>query len=200
MTDAEAGAAIGRILEAFLDGQSAEGGRLSCIASCAALLDVLHRLGYDKAYPLTVEARVLNPVATRHAERCGWMPDGSEAPKGSVIADIGPEAADVGPHHWAGHLVVIVPNLLGERHVLLDPTIMQANKPGTGINLPAISVTVRDDMISGEKLRQLSANGSTVFYRFRPTDHSYRDKSGWEKYRTGSPFADRVFAALGNAK
>ncbi len=199
MTDAEAQAVIVRIMDAFLAEQHAAGGTLSCIASGAALLNVLHALGYDKAYPLTVEARVFNPVATRFAESRGWQPDGGQPPEGALVVTVGPETGDVGPGHWAGHLVVILPNFLGERHILLDPTIQQANKPGTGINIPPITVTVKDDVTSGEKIRMLPANGCTVMYKARPDDHSYRKDSGWDRIRAGSTVSDRVLAALGKA-
>jgi hypothetical protein len=196
MTDQEAQAEIMRIMDAFIAEQTAAGGVLSCIASGAALLNVLHGLGYDKAYALTVEARVMNPIATRYAEQCGWQTGVGDAPEGSVMVSVGPETGDVGLGNWAGHLVVILPGFLGERHILLDPTIMQANKAGSGINLPPISVTVRDDVTSGEKIRKLAVNGSTVMYKARPDDRSYREGSGWDRIRKDVVLSDRVLAAL----
>jgi hypothetical protein len=196
MTEPEAQALLTRIMDAFLKEQGAVGGPLSCIESSAALLNVLHGLGYNGAYPLTVEVQILNPIATRSAERAGWVAEAAKAEEGSFGVSIGAQGAEVGPDNWAGHLVVILPNFLGDRHMLLDTTIMQANKQGTGINLPAIFATVRDDFTSGAKVRKLAANDCTVMYKARPDDHSYKQGGNWDKVRVASPVSDRVLAFL----
>jgi hypothetical protein len=163
------------------------------------LLNVFDGLGYNTAYALAVEVVILNPVATRSAERAGWVPGVAPPEEGSCSVCLGAEGAEVGPDNWPGHLVVILPRFFGERHILLDPTIMQVNKPGTGINLPPILATVRDDFTSGAQVRQLTANGCAVRYKARPDDLSYRQCGYWDELRAGSPVSDRVLDLLRNS-
>lgn len=47
MTEQEFQPLLTRIMDAFLDEQEANEGPLSCIGSCAALINLLHALGYD---------------------------------------------------------------------------------------------------------------------------------------------------------
>jgi hypothetical protein len=196
MTEPEAQKLLERIMDALVSEQAAVEGPLSCIGSSAALLNVLHDLGYNTAYALAVEVKILNPVATQSAERAGWVPGAAQPKEGSCCVCLGTEGAEVGSDNWPGHLVVVLPNFFGARHILLDPTIMQANKPGTGINLPPILATVRDDFTSGAKVRKLTANGCAVIYKARPDDLSYKQGGYWDRLRAGSPVSDRVLYLL----
>jgi hypothetical protein len=98
---------------------------------------------------------------------------------------------------WPGHLTVIIPNLLAEKHLMLDPTIIQANHPGTGIDIPPLAALVMDDFVSGEKVRKMTVNGSTLLYKAFPDDKSYQEKSNWEKLIASPHVVDRVLARLG---
>ena len=153
MDPAQAAQQLANVMDALVIELHAIGEQKSCIGAGAALVSTLHRLGFTMAYPLTVRVDILNPIATQDAERPGWKPDGALQPDGAFTITVGDFESDLGPEVWPGHLVVIAPNVTGDKHVLLDPTIIQANHAESGIKLVPIMVNVKDDFTSGAKQR-----------------------------------------------
>lgn len=173
----------------------------SCIFGGAVLTEVFRRMGYSTAYPLTVRATILNPALAAWVKANGFprdpeSQDRCEAAGGRMIGlGIGPtEAMPVG--RWAGHLVVVVPNLFGDRHAISDITITQACKPDWGIDFLPILLRVPDTFVKGQTEFKAPANGSLIVYMAFPDDHSYEGSSHWTDRDRWASAADRVVASL----
>ena len=187
---------FGRIMDTLFAELLAIEGQGQCIAAGAVLTSVLRRVGFSSAYPLAVMVDIFNPAATKQAESVNWKLDGVKAGEDTVQIRIGDPDVDLGPGIWRGHLVVIVPNALGEKHLLLDPTIVQANHPGTGIEVVPLMVPVADEFIGGKRPRKVSVNGSTLFYWARREDESFHNNGDYTEILAASPISDRVLARL----
>jgi len=157
----------------------------SCIDGAALLTKSLHLMGYAKAYPLTVDVQIHNAAFLTWVGEHG-IPDDDESADASNDAGgcticIGKNAEGL-DDGWPGHLVVIVPNMFGEHHLLLDPTLKQADRPEFGIVLQLICSGVTNDFVRGVEPFQISnMNGSLVRYDAYPDEHTY---GNWEQILT----------------
>lgn len=169
----------------------------SCIFAGAVLTEVLHRRGYPAAYALTVRAQIFNPVLTAWVKEHGFPSDPDsqdrcDAAGGRMIGlGVGP-VGSLPPGRWAGHLVVTVPNLFGDRHAISDITITQACKPDWGIEFPTILFRVPDTFLTGETEFKAAANGSLIVYKAFPEDRSYDKSTHWTDRVRWLAVADRV--------
>lgn len=148
----------------------------SCIATTRLLVDVLasERIA---AYALAVDARVANMAAERllgagtgsdsPASRAAW-----EAAGAWVVAI---ERGEAPPHRWAGHLVAVV-----ERRFLIDAALDQAARPERGIVLAGpVVAPVGEPFLRGREGLVGQLGATTVRYRARPGDRSYRTAPDW---------------------
>lgn len=153
----------------------------SCIHSSALLLRVLHETGFPEAYPLTVDVAVFNDAAQKHLNTHG-MPKGDEGYKlfneaGCMLLMIGMGSTTTldGKEGWDGHLVVVVPKLNGDRHAVIDLTIVQLDMPHWNVSMQPMGSGVGDAFVSGASPSIFKRDGLTFQYQARPDDHSYAE-------------------------
>lgn len=147
----------------------------SCIATCAATVDVLKQSHVD-AYPLTVTATVVNKTLYDAANELGRYPElGSEEyPHGGYGILIGHDTGEEIPGRWPGHLVVIA-----ERKWLLDFSIDQANRPIYGIELHPLVLPVTEAFLVGREHVVYRYNDVYLYYHARPKDKSFKTRLQW---------------------
>ncbi len=149
-----------------------------CIAAtriaCLVLGDRLHM----RVRPLTVEAQVVNAaLAARDrlpltdAEYRRW-----QAEDGSYWLTLGARDATPRPSHWPGHLVAVIYD-----RVLVDLTLAQGSRPARGIRLPALTVQVSADVLTGAEGRVVELDGAVVAYHTRPADRSFAVARDWQE-------------------
>ena len=166
---------VDRVLESI-------GKSRSCIDGAALLTKSFHLMGYGEAYPLTVDVRIDNHAFIRWVREHG-EPDDDASAKAcddsgafTICIGKGAEGLDDG---WPGHLTVVVPNLFGDQHLLIDPTLKQADRPEYQIVLRLISCRVLDEFVQGLVPFQIDdMNGCTVVYVAYPGEHTY---GNWEQ-------------------
>lgn len=148
----------------------------SCIATTRLLLDVLARERIA-AYALAVDARVANMAA----ERLLAAGTGSESLAGRaawVVAGawvVAIERGEAAPDRWAGHLVAVA-----ERRFLIDAALDQAARPERGIVLAGpVVAPVGEAFLRGRQGLVGQLGATTVRYRTRPGDRSYRTAPDW---------------------
>ena len=173
----------------------------SCIFAAAVLTEVSHRLGYPTAYPLTVGAQILNPamVAWTAIYGCPTDPDSEGKCKaaGGEFVGLGTAPAEaMPPGIWAGHLVVVIPNLFGDSHAICDLTITQANNPGLGINLNPLFFAAPDTFVTGQTEFHKEVNGCLVLYMAFPQNESYVVTPNWTNKPGWLGVADHVIKGL----
>jgi len=154
----------------------------SCIKGAALLTQVMHRMGHSAAYLLTVGVTIANPAHKQWVDEHGNPHDDLSwkgyMEAGGFITQIGKGAGSteqLPPDQWEGHLAVALPDAIQDRPILLDPTIIQANKLGKGINLPPLLWMVSDEFLAGHCPIARFVNGCYVRYEAYPDDHSYND-------------------------
>lgn len=109
----------------------------TCIATTRVMVDVFNHLGVQ-ILPLTVELFVGNPAFTAAVDKFDRFPDREELQQwrdqfGAHTVGVG-FGREVSPHHFAGHLVAIVPPTPAhELAVLIDASIDQVNRPAKDI-------------------------------------------------------------------
>lgn len=167
---------VGRMLYDFDSHQS-------CITGSALLTKVLHCLEYSNAYPLTVRVKIFNRAFQEWVHSNGGPKHEASAAAceaaGGFAITVG-KGAEVSADQWAGHLAVVVPKCIGDRHALCDLTIEQANRPEWEIELPSLMcLKVNDDFAAGKRPFQFEVNGSLVIYEAFPDDHSYSIGRNW---------------------
>lgn len=154
----------------------------SCIDGAALLTKALHLSGYTAAYPLTVDVHAYNAAFLGWVKEHGLPQDDESADAsndaGGCTIHIGKGAAGL-DDGWPGHLTVVVPNMFGKHHLMIDPTLKQADRPEFGIVLKLICCTVLDDFVRGIEPFQLGGmNGCMVVYDAYPDEHTY---GNWEQ-------------------
>lgn len=151
-----------------------------CIQAGALVTKVLHGLGMDKAYPLTVGVRLINQAFRRYTENHGFPEDDASRAAcnraGGAYVLLGKDAPDVPEGNWRGHLVVIVPCEPDTKHFMLDLTIPQANWPEFGIVVSPLVTRVTDHFVSGSRPAEFNAGKTLLIYDAYPEDHSYNDE------------------------
>lgn len=173
----------------------------SCITVSALLTRCLRAWRYPDAYPLTVRVSIYNATAREWMERNGIPRTDAEIAdfnqSGSAHVYIGYTPENLLPqNHWSGHLAVIVPHLFGDRHGLVDLTVMQANKPEWGIELPPMILKVTDNFLAGTKPCSTTVRGCQVIYEAFPDDKSYNKIGHWKKIPKLREMADRIVERL----
>jgi hypothetical protein len=93
-------------------------------------------------------------------------------------------------------LVVVVPNIFGDRHVLCDITITQAHKPEWGILLVPLCLRVPDTFVKGETDFKADVQGSLVGYMANPDDESYKAAADWKDLQRQEHVVHRVMSSL----
>jgi hypothetical protein len=150
-----------------------------CIEGAALMMKVLHQRGFSEAYPLAVQVEIFNKAFQEYIETYG--PPNDEVSRkalndtGAASIRIGGRAEEIPKSQWPGHVVVVVPGVIEGRHILLDPTIIQAEKPEWGIRLQPLILLVKDQFASGEAPHRIKVLGSLLIYHAFPDDHSYSD-------------------------
>jgi hypothetical protein len=76
---------------------------------------------------------------------------------------------------WHGHLVVVVPRIKGDRHAIIDLTIVQVSKPEWGMPMQPLRLGVGDDFVTGNRLSVFERPAYTMVYQAGPNDRSYRE-------------------------
>jgi len=173
----------------------------SCIEGAALLSKTLAGLGICNTYPLTVAVRIHNPAVRRWIEKNGAPQDEASVKAcndaGGLTIAIGKGTEDMIPDgRWAGHLVIVVPNLFDDRHAMLDLTIIQAHRPEWGIHLQPICTRVDDLFVAGARNFPIEVNEAIVIYRAHPDDRSYNDHRDWMSTEGLDQAAANVLARL----
>jgi hypothetical protein len=172
----------------------------SCIFAAAVLLRVLRHKGYTAAYPLTARAIIYNPKSVERLRRWEAHPTDPAAQRewltdGCRWLGLGVGTNAPPPGHWLGHLVVVLPNLFGDRHAVCDLTLAQASKPEWGIELGPACIRVPDTFTKGATEFKASFNGSLVVYLAFPDDRSYEATQAWTNNALCQSVAARVLSA-----
>lgn len=170
----------------------------SCINAACIAQRVFDVLGM-KSQPLTVQVDVMNPPLVRflnrfHAEHKRqpseqeWT-DAAAAIKGGHIIGLGyaqspiPGQPYTERNRWAGHLVTIL-----EGRVLIDITLDQADRPGSGIVLkPVVQEVLPAFLVGSGWLPTIHGRGdqtSMAVYKARPLDNTYRSAGAWKRWDT----------------
>ena len=113
-----------------------------------------------------------------------------------VGASLGVEREGVPTNQWAGHLVVIVPNVAAGKYLLCDLTLGQVNKPEWGIELPPKVFVVTEAFVRGAQDSRITANGCSVLYKAFSSDHSYDGFPVWSDAPRQDESAKRILEAL----
>jgi hypothetical protein len=148
----------------------------SCIATTRLLLDVLARERIT-AYALAVDARVANMAAERllAAGAGADSPDGRAAWEAAGAWVVAIERGEAAPDRWAGHLVAVA-----ERRFLVDAALDQAARPERGIAIMGpVVAPVGEPFLRGREGLVGQLGATTVRYRARPGDRSYRAAPDW---------------------
>ena len=156
----------------------------SCIFGSALLTNVLYRLGYFDAYPLTVGVRIHNRLFRKWVDAHGFPKDEASAAAcdaaGGLDIIVGKGAEGfISADRWAGHLAVVIPNHFGDRHALCDLTIGQANRADWEVDLPPMCLRVSDDFVAGRRPFKTEVKECWIIYEAFPEDHSYSKGNDW---------------------
>ncbi|MBA3752748.1 MAG: hypothetical protein H0X01_01070 [Nitrospira sp.] len=174
-----------------------EYGEHTCIAMAGVLMTVLRLDGVDGAYPLTVHVKILNPNLTKLASSVKSPSEAQMkrwgAQQGSFMVSLGEVMSE--PDGWPGHLVVIVPDAVEGRTIMLDLTIMQADQPQYGIRLRPIALKL-DREILATKTFGVVQNGCQIMYKAFPDDLTYQEKLAWQRSDLHDLVATRILSRL----
>lgn len=169
----------------------------SCILAGAALIEALKRKGYQKAYPLTVRAIIVNPLLVDRVLQSGFPSDEKVkkqwVEEGGRWIGLGSGPEGPGRGQWDGHLAVIIPQQFGDRHALCDLTLPQADKPDWGINLCPLLLRVSDSFVNGSASFKAPVKGSLVTYWAFPNDHSFDATPAWQNKQLHNDIVDHAF-------
>ncbi|HCO22447.1 MAG TPA: hypothetical protein DIT97_05065 [Gimesia maris] len=150
----------------------------SCIEGSALLAKVLRRLGYSNAYLLTVHIQINNGALQRWADENGISDVEVDVLECEIESAFqiqigkGVFSAD----RWPGHLVVVVPAVLENQHVVIDMTILQANLPDRNIIIEdPVTFYTAETFVTGETLYKFDINNARFIYEAYPEDKSYND-------------------------
>lgn len=131
------------------------------------------------AQPVSVAVRVLNPQMTKH----GRLPHSDEesqqwAKEGCWAVILGSlNTPPSGPDMWPGHLAVRV-----NGNTLLDLTVTQANRPGTGIDVGPVMFTCEDqEFWEGRSAAVVESGDCLIIYTVHMEDRSWSNATGWHK-------------------
>lgn len=175
----------------------------ACINSAAILVKVLHAAGFKTAFPLTVSVSIANDNFLKWLETNEFPSDPESyaafEKAGCVFMNVGKKVEGGMAHlnKWDGHLVVIIPNANGEKHLMLDLTIVQMHKPEWGMPMQPLLAGVGDDFVKGERSAQFLINGYTMIYDSRPDDRSYRDDGDLMKVQGSTAAAAEIVRDVG---
>jgi hypothetical protein len=152
----------------------------SCIQGSALLLKVLHGVGFPDAYPLAVGVTVCNDAFLEFSKtnKPAFDEEGMRRfeEAGCLMMNVGYGGLTLlGEEGWDGHLVVVVPRISGERHIMVDLTIVQLDRPELGARMNPLLLGIGDAFVNGESPSQFNQNGLLIMYEARPNDRSYRD-------------------------
>lgn len=191
-----------RISDEVFDDLECRGLHHSCIEGSALLTSVLRRVGFVDAYPLTVGVTIFNKAHQDWVKAHGAPTDEASCracdAAGSMTIVIGKGAEHmVSEDRWAGHLAVVVPAVFGDRHALLDLTIVQAHRPEWGIVLQPLCLRVRDQFVSGKDPGNFLVNGRLLRYTAYPDDHSYSDTGDLMAIARLEQAAAKILSRLG---
>lgn len=154
----------------------------SCIHGSALFLRVLHEAGFPEAYPLTVGVAIFNDASQKHLNTHGMPKDDegfrlfNEAECIFVAVGLGSTTTLEGKEGWDGHLVVVIPNIYGDRHAVIDLTIVQVDMPHWNISMDPMGLVVGDAFVTGASPSLFKRNGITFQYQARPDDRSYAEE------------------------
>jgi hypothetical protein len=150
-----------------------------CCIDAARLLVQCSKAMKFRAEPVSVCARVLNPEMSKHGrmpesdgEAVEWRDEGCWA---VILGALHVPAS--GPDMWPGHLVV-----RANGNALLDPSVTQANRPGTGVDVhPVMFVCDDASFWNGESAAVVECNGCTIIYTVHKEDKSWQNATGWHR-------------------
>jgi hypothetical protein len=98
---------------------------------------------------------------------------------GAAMVSLGQEAFDAGslpPEGcWPGHLVVIAPNTIGDRHTMFDLTVPQVSWAEAGIHLRPIVAEVSDVFVNGQAAPKLRNGDGFLVYRAYPENVTFNE-------------------------
>lgn len=153
----------------------------NCIRGSAILMRVLQKVGFTKAYPLTVNVTICNDFYMKWRDTNPFPRSQAEIDAfektDCIFANVGRESLRYASieGRWPGHLTVVVPRAAGDRHVLLDLTIVQASRPKIGLNIQPAMFSVSEDFVAGREQAGMRRAGLNFLYEAYPDDLSYED-------------------------
>jgi hypothetical protein len=186
-----------RLVPAIAEEMQSFFGRLACINAVAAAIDVVEKLEGIALRPLTVRAFIFNPAlsarvgdfeapdATASLQR--WANEGD-----SFRVALGVGQAPAGD--WAGHLVAVASD--GDKSLVMDPTIHQADQPAHGIVLRPVLVRVADEHLEGRSGFRTHVNGCEILYKAFPDDRFFEQTPAWRNGRQRASVRDQVLRRL----
>jgi hypothetical protein len=153
----------------------------SCVLSTRMAVDIARRYGVD-AYPLSVEALVMNPIMARLDADHGPTPDRSGwAAQGAAMVWLGKGDEAPQPGKWPGHLVAVI-----DRRWLLDLSADQAHRPQYDIHLTEPLVfPVTEGFLRGRQDAVLDVQdgeqgaGQRLVYHTTPGNDTWRTSDAW---------------------
>jgi hypothetical protein len=155
------------------------GNHNSSIHSCALLLRALHKLGATDAYALKVTATAYNKAYQEFEKKYGRVRSDADleacSRAGGASCTTRKEARQ---GELGGHLVVVVPRLMGGRDGVLDPSIAQLDWPSAGIELRPACFAADPRFLRGLGPMGGVINDVLVVYEADPKEDSYKR---WEE-------------------
>jgi hypothetical protein len=198
---------IGRIIKDVLKELKDIGQQNSCIFAGYILTEVLKKEGFD-AYVLTARVRILDPITSADIKKTGVYEiknilDQPSQSSSQIFVGYGQkyQGDQENQNHesddaqWAGHLVVIIPNLFKDKSAMCDLTIPQASKKEWGFNLVPVCTRVQNKFLTGEDICYFEINQCLAFYDAFPADDSYKDSQIWTDRHLFGASVQRVLEA-----
>jgi hypothetical protein len=166
-----------------------------CIAATRVTLDVFRHFGV-RGYPQVVQLDVFNPAFRLLTNKLGRMPTEEEArahddiwlvtvgfPRDNELDSLVGFLAG----RWHGHLVALL--RLGRRHVLVDASLKQAERPEKGIALPDIlTLTVPASFPQGEPYAIHDVERGCIL--------GYRPRQEYDPYDSAPDWRSGVYSEL----
>lgn len=165
----------------------------SCIASTAAVIDILDYFGI-KVRPLTVEVAIYNPAMVEKIKEHGFPKDIEttykwEKENGSWVVGCGFYHSELDPRFvkkekgWPGHLIAVGSDFM------IDISLDQANRPHRNMNLGPVWLGDEhceikiSEFIGGETGFPVTLNGCLLMYKARLKDLSFKQSNDWKFFQ-----------------
>lgn len=168
-----------------------------CITIASVLQDVLHALGASDAYCLASHMKVFSPAETRRLghDPAAWAQTEFSVYDGALPRVVLGETGSASADEWHGHLVVIVPNGMDGRDLLLDLSIERANQPAQGILLRPITMKTPLSFAEGGQILSYIVNQCRILYKALPDNHTFENKTAWRNTEFRQSATQRIVRA-----